>query len=404
MSPRSLRGALAALSLSLVAAAGCGGKDPAGGGGGGFQFPPTAVEVAPVREGQVSETFETVGTIEAREAVTIVSEIDGIVESLPFREGGRVHKGDLLASLDDDERAADLERAEAVREQRRASFERVERVVQQGAGAPQDLDDARAALRVADADVALMRARLDKTRIAAPFDGIAGRRTVSPGAFVRPGQAITELVAIDELDVLFSVPERYAGQLRRDAVVSVTSTAYPGYALKGRVDVIDPNVDAATRNVRVVARVSNPDRRFLPGMSAGIQVILSSRASALTVPSEAVFAEGQQFLAYVVQPDSTVARVPLRLGTRLASSVEVLEGLSPGDLVIRAGHQKLFPGAKVIAVNSQGDGAAAAGGGGAPSADDGSGAAGNAPGGQPGAAAAGDDPPSSPSAAAENGS
>jgi membrane fusion protein (multidrug efflux system) len=352
MSQHPARRALAALLLAT--AAGCGGgESPGGGGGGGFQFPPTAVEVAPVQRGSVSETFETVGTVEAREAVTIVSEIDGIVVALPFREGESVQSGAVIARLDDAEVAATLARAEAVRDQRQASYDRVARVVEQRAGAPQDLDDARAALQVAEADAALARARLAKTRITAPFSGIVGRRAISPGAFVRAGQAITELVQLDELDILFAVPERYAGQLRRDAAVDVTSTAYPGYVLTGRVDVIDPNVDATTRNVQVLARVSNPDRRFLPGMSAGVRAVLSSRDSALTIPSEAVFAEGEQFLAYVVQPDSTVTRATLKLGTRLSGSVEVLEGLSAGDVVIRAGHQKLFPGAKVIAVNSR---------------------------------------------------
>jgi len=176
---------------------------------------------------------------------------------------------------------------------------------------------------------------------------------VSPGAFVRAGEKIAEVAQITDLDVDFAVPERYLAHLRRGTEVDVSTTAFPGYELKGRIDVIDPVLDPATRSVHVIARLANPEARFRPGMSASVRAVLSSREHALTIPSEAVFAEGDQFLAYVVQSDGTVQRATLSLGTRLAGSVEVIDGLKEGDVVVRAGHQKLFPGAKVMAVNSR---------------------------------------------------
>jgi membrane fusion protein (multidrug efflux system) len=279
--------------------------------------------------------------------------VDGIVRDLPFREGDEIARGSLIARLEDSERTAELARAEAVMQQRRASWERVKRVVEQGAGAAQDLDDAESALQVAKADVDLAKARLAKTRITAPFDGIVGPRVPSPGAFLRAGSPIVELARVSEIEVSFSVPERYAAELKRDAEVSVSNPGWPGYVVTGRVYVVDPNVDPRTRAVRVIARLPNPDRRFLPGMSANVRAALAVRASAVTMPAEAVFAEGDQFLTYVVQPDSTVMPIPVKLGTRLAGAVEVLEGVQPGDRVVRAGHQKLYPGAKVIAVNSE---------------------------------------------------
>jgi membrane fusion protein (multidrug efflux system) len=272
---------------------------------------------------------------------------------LPFREGDPIDRGALIAQLDDAELAAELARTEALRDQTRASFDRVRTVVEQGAAAQQDLDDAAAALKVAEANVALQRARLAKTRIVAPFSGIIGPREVSPGAFVRTGQVITRLAMVKELDIVFSVPERHAGELRRGAEVTVSTAAYPGYRVTGKMDVIDPLLDSATRSVRVIARASNPDGRLRPGMSADIGVILAQRDQALTVPGEAVFAQGDQFLVYRVQDDGTVASVPVQLGARTPSAVEIGEGLAEGDVVVRAGHQKLFPGAKVMSINSQ---------------------------------------------------
>lgn len=345
----------AAIAAAAVLAAGCGGEGEAGGGGGGgFEFPPTAVETAVAETGSITSEFQTVGSIEARESVDIVSEIAGIVVRLPFREGDPIEKGALIAQLDDAELAAELARSEALRDQTRASFERVRSIVEQGAAAEQDLDDAAAALKVAEANVALARARLAKTRIAAPFSGVIGPREISPGAFLSAGEVITRLAKVKELDIVFSVPERYAGELRRGAEVVVSTAAFPGYRVTGVMDVIDPQLDPATRSVRVIARATNPEGRLRPGMSADIAVVLAHRERTLTVPAEAVFAQGDQFLVYRLQDDGTVAPAPVRLGARTPSAVEIVEGLAEGDVVVRAGHQKLFPGAKVMAIDSQG--------------------------------------------------
>lgn len=340
-----------ALILASALIEGCG--QGGGGGGGGFSPPPMPVETAPVVEGPVVDRFEAVGTIEAGEAITVVSEITGTVVSLPFDEGRRVRAGELIAQLDDEQLRAEVKRTEAIRDQRRITFDRVKSIVEQKAGAPQDLDDAAANLKVAEAELDLARARLAKTRIVAPWDGILGARQVSPGAFLRAGDPITTLDAIDEIKVTFSAPERYLGQLKKGARVTVSTTAFLGVELTGEIDVVDPVLDPTIRSARIIARVRNPEGRFRPGMSANVTAVLSKRDRALTIPNEAVFAEGDRTFVFVVKPDSTVTRQALTLGTRLPDVVEVVEGLEPDMRVVRAGHQKLFEGARVMPVMSQ---------------------------------------------------
>ena len=317
-------------------------------------MPPMPVEVAPVTVQKVEDKFEAVGTIEAVDAITVVSEIDGAVISLPFREGEAIERGGLIAKLDDSQLAAELSRAEALRAQSQSSYERVKAVVEAKAGAPQDLDDAAAALKVAEANLALARARFAKTRIVAPFDGIIGSRRVSIGTFLRAGQVITDLANIDKIRVNFSAPERFVSVLKPGAEVQVSTTAFPGYESKGEIVVVEPVLEAGTRSARVVAQVANPGRKFRPGMSANISAVLSERPKAITIPNEAIFGSGDQSFVFVVKSDSTVSRVPLKLGTRLASVVEVLDGLQPGMTVVCAGHQKLFEGARVMPVAVQG--------------------------------------------------
>ncbi len=331
------------LGTAMVILPGCGGKAK-----GGFAMPPMPVEVSKVVVQMVQDKFEAVGTIEAIEAITVVGEIDAAVKSLPFKEGSTIGRNGLIAQLDDAQLAAELARAQALRAQSKSSYDRVKQIVDQGAGAPQDLDDARAALKVAEANLDLARARLAKTRVVAPFEGIIGARKVSVGTFLRSGQAIAELANINEIRVNFSAPERFLSRLTPGATVSVSSPAFPAMSLKGKIAVVEPMIDPTTRSARVVAQVQNAGRRFRPGMSANVTAVLGERPNALTIPQEAVFGSGNQSQVFVVNPDSTVARVVVVLGTRSPQVVEVLEGLKPGMMVVRAGHQKLFDGGKVF--------------------------------------------------------
>jgi membrane fusion protein (multidrug efflux system) len=324
-------------------------------------MPPMPVQTAEVVAGTVENRYSVVGTLEADEAITVVAEISGRVVALPFREGQPIARGALIAQIDDTERKADVARAEAQVAQRRSSYDRIRVVVDQGAGTPQDLDDADAALKVATADLAMTRARLAKTRITAPFAGITGSRKVSVGAYLTDGTTITDLAQIDELRVTFTAPERTLSQLKQGSPVTITTTAYPDHVLQGTIDVIDPSLDPGTRAAHIVARVKNPDHLLRPGMSADVAVVLDSHAQALTVPTEAIFVQAGQPMVYLVQADSTVAPRPVRLGLRETAAVEVLEGLAPGDRVVRAGHQKLFPGAKVMPLPAEAAGAAPAG-------------------------------------------
>lgn len=340
---------------AVVTLGACSKKGPAGGGG--FKMPPLPVEVAAAAQAPVADRFEAVGTLEAGDAIIVVAEIDAVVNSLPFREGEAIAAGALIAQLDDIQLRAEVARAEALRDQTRVTFERVQEVVDQGAGAPQDLDDAAAGLKVAEANLEVARARLAKTRITAPWGGVVGARRVSPGAFLRAGQPITELARLNQMKVSFSAPERYLGVLSRGAPVSVTTPAFPGESLQGQIDVVEPVLDADLRSARILARIPNPGGKLRPGMSANIVAVLRERPQALTIPSEAVVVEGGQAFVFAVKPDSTVTRVAVTLGTRTAERVEVLDGVTRGAQVVRAGHQKIFEGAKVIPVQSAPDAA-----------------------------------------------
>ena len=337
---------------------------------GGFEPPPTPVELADVQTVTVTDKFEAVGTVEAGEAITVVSEVDAVVTALPFIEGQAIDSGELIAQMDDQQIRAAYQSAEATRDQTRSAYDRAKEMLSAGAVSKQALDDATANLKVAEAQCEQARVRLSKCQIRAPFSGVIGHRLVSPGAFLRSGFSlatpITTLTQISRLKVLFTAPERIYPRLTRGSEITVTTPAYPDDKLIGKIDVIDPIVDSITRSVRVIARVSNPDRKFRPGMSATVSAVLGERPNSLTIPDEAVFAEGNQAFVFVVQPDNSVIRTPIILGSRQAGTVEVVSGLTSGAKVVQAGHQKLFYGAKVMPAGAPPPGADGGGGAAAP--------------------------------------
>jgi len=282
------------------------------------------------------------------------------VVALPFEEGQAVRAGSLIARLDDHEFAAASARAAAQRDQARSNYERAKKLIAQSAIPQQALDDAGTALKVAEADANLARARFNKTRIVAPFTGIAGRRRISRGAYVSSGDVITDLARVDEMKVAFAAPERYLSLLRSGVPVDITTPAFPDAHFPGRISVVDPVIDPQTRTVQLLARIPNPSRRLRPGMSANVSVTFAERPGALVVPDEAVFAQGAQNFVFVVGDSNKVTLAPVTLGTRDSSQVEIVHGLSAGQKIVRAGHQKLFPGAKVMPVGGDAGGPAAA--------------------------------------------
>jgi len=323
------------------------------------------VEVAEVQASRVSDEFRALGSLEALQEAEVVAEVSARVLSLPFPEGRGVDSGAVLARLDDRELRAQRDRAAAALTLARSEARRVDDLFAREVVSPRERDESHAALEAAEAEAQLQQTRFERAVVRAPFSGVTGRRLVSAGGYVRVNDPIVRIARLDRLRVTFPVPERYAGTMRPGARATVGVTAWPNVDFPATVTVVEPSIDPESRTFTAVAEVRNLGGRLRPGMSADVQVRLSERAGALTVPDEAVLAEGDQTFVYRVGPDSVVARVPITLGARDAARVEVASGLEVGDRVVRAGHQKIFPGAKVMPVSQlPPDAAAPAGAGG----------------------------------------
>lgn len=303
------------------------------------------VETIELQPRAFARTVSAVGSLESPQSTTVSAEIAGRVELLDIPEGQSVEKGHLLVRIDDSETRAQLSVTRARYENAKERLERLRSLRNERVIAQQDLDDARAELRAAQGELEAARTRQDKTEIRAPFAGIVGLRQVSPGAYINVGAPIVRLTRLAPLDLIFSVPEKYATDVAEGQHVTGT-TAGCSPKFEGIITVVEPFVDRVTRTVSLQAQVPNKEGQLRPGMSVMVRLALEEVPDALLIPTEAVIQHGKSRAVYTVEEDGTPVRHEVRIGHFGRDMVQILEGLSAGDIVVTAGHQKLHPGAK----------------------------------------------------------
>jgi membrane fusion protein, multidrug efflux system len=304
------------------------------------------VEVVKPERRLVRDELVTFGSLRPDESVTIRPEIAGRVAQLHFREGQRTEAGALLVSLDDSIARAEFAQARANLNLAEKNFERTQMLFKRGASNAQALDEASAEQQASRASLALSQARLDKTRILAPYEGVLGLRQVSPGDYLSEGQDIVNLEVLDPLKVDFRIPQKAVSQIRLKQVIEISLDAHPGERFAGDVFAINPRLDEAGRSQAIRAHISNTEGRLSPGQFVRVSVILAERPNALVIPEEAIMPVGDKLLVNLVVEGKVELR-EVKLGKRLAGKVEVLEGLKGDETLISAGWQKVRAGASV---------------------------------------------------------
>ncbi|MCL7940715.1 efflux RND transporter periplasmic adaptor subunit [Halomonas sp. ATCH28] len=306
---------------------------------------PTAVIAARASMAAWSDPLEALGTLHADESVTLSATVTDTVRELNFRDGETVEAGQLLVRLADDEAQADLRAAQALRDERRNAVNRLAQLENRNLAPRADVEDARARLRQAEAQIQALEARLADYRIDAPFDGVVGFRNVSVGALVSPG---TELVTLDKLDIMkldFTLPELALGQVSPGLPLTAVSGAFPDVTFAGEVATIGARVDPVSRSVTVRAALDNPDHRLRPGMLMRVVVERAPRET-LVMPESALIPQGErQFVLVLDEADQyRVERRRVVIGARREGEVEVLEGLKAGELVVAHGTERVRDG------------------------------------------------------------
>src|SRR6267378_3325313 len=338
-----------AVLLLLAAPAACKKANSGAGGGpggaGGFAMP---VEVAAAIRDTVVDAIAATGQIEAVQSVDLRPEVDGRIVDILVREGQEVGAGTGLFKVDDAELKAQVARAEADRDVAQRNLERTKQLMAQNASSQADLERADAGYRSAQASYDLLKTRLDRTVVRAPFAGVVGRRLVSIGTFVNSQTPLISLQSVNPQHASFQVPERYAERLRRGQLVSFQVAALPGKNFSGEVIFVDPVVELPARTILIKARVPNPERQLQAGMFIEARLATDIRPNAVVVPEDAILPLQGSTYVWVVK-DGKADRREVTLGVRTAGWAEIRGGgIEAGDQVVVGGAERLFPGAPLM--------------------------------------------------------
>jgi membrane fusion protein, multidrug efflux system len=312
--------------------------------------PGMPVEAEPVKVQRLIQEIVAVGTLASDESVVLSSEISGRIARIHFSEGRPVQRGQLLFELDDSVHRAEVEQAHANLTLSQRNHERAEELYERRLVSTRERDEAAARLELDRASLQLAEAHLARTRIRAPFAGVAGLRQVSPGDYVNPGQALVSVEALSSLKVDFRLAEISLSRVSVGQTLNLLVDAYPGESFPGTVYAIDPRLAVETRSVGVRARVPNPEGRLRPGLFARVRLVIAERDNAILVPEQAIMPQGEQLFVYVIEDGKSALR-PVTIGLRQEGRAEIRTGLKPGDVVITAGGQKIGPGTPVMAIN-----------------------------------------------------
>ncbi|MGH8616504.1 MAG: efflux RND transporter periplasmic adaptor subunit [Burkholderiales bacterium] len=309
--------------------------------------PGMPVRAVPVKVGTVLNEVSAVGSLIANESVIIRPETAGRIKAIQFDEGQTVARGAKLVLLDTSEIDAQLAGSSSDVRLQQARADRAEELFKKNFISQQALDDAREAFRKATARKAEDEVRLAKMEIRAPFSGIVGLRLVSPGAYVKVGEDLARLDAIDVIKLDFRIPEVFLGQVKKDQTVAVRVDAFPGQPFKGQVYALDTALDEKTRTATLRARIANPGGKLRPGMFARVALNLGSRDKALLIPEQALVPKGDKnYVFRVVDGKAQLAAV--EIGSRNPGEVEIVKGLAAGDVVVTDGQMKLQDGVPVM--------------------------------------------------------
>ncbi len=314
------------------------------------------VETSPVMRNDLRETLTVVGSLEANESAQIRPEISGLVQGIYFEEGQAVKQGQMLMKIDDAELRAQYTQVEARFKLAELNVARSENLSETRTIPQSEFDRARSEFAAARAELEVLKLRIEKTSVKAPFDGVTGARLISPGDYVTSSSVLTTLNDLSRLKMSFQVPERYLSKVRAGTEFRISSRSLElQERILGEIYFVNPVIDRGTRSSEIKGYLKDAPAMLKPGMFANVEITLEVRRGVLTVPEGAILTvpSGTQVIAVRERDGEKVAEfVPVRIGLRTQglAEIEAEEGaLTEGHEVVAAGVGALvlYPGIKL---------------------------------------------------------
>ncbi|TNE73900.1 efflux RND transporter periplasmic adaptor subunit [bacterium] len=293
------------------------------------------VDVSVVSEEFLANEIRTTGTLLASEETALFSESSGKVTDIYFKEGQQVKKGTLLIKLNDKDLVAQLDRIKIEKEFADKTMERQKLLFEKGGISREQYDQAQNRVNILQAQVDETIAKIEKTEVRAPFDGIVGLRQISPGAYLTPSIQTASIQNLDVLNLEFSIPEKYFNVVKAGDTIQFT-VSNNELAYSAEIYAVEPQIDINTRTVVMRAHFNNKEAKLLPGLFAYIRYTIESINNAILVPSQSIVPELKGQKVYVIR-GGLVDEKPVETGMRTDQHVQVTKGLAAGDSVITTG-------------------------------------------------------------------
>ncbi len=294
-----------------------------------------SVDAVVLKPRTIANKVYTTGTLIASEEVDLLSEITGKVSKIFFQEGANVSRNQLLLKLNDDELQAQKKRTESQLRLAELREARQRQLLAEKAASQEEYDIALNELNTLKAQLEVLKAQLDRAEIRAPFSGKVGLRYVSEGSYVSPSTRITTLQSSTPIKLDFSIPEKYASQVRVNDKVLFRVQNSPK-VFEATVYAIEPRIDLNTRTLQLRAIYPNKNGELIAGSFADVELILQEIKDALMLPSEALVPELKGQKVFAIR-GGKVAEQPVEIGLRTDKEVQIVSGLNAGDTVLTTG-------------------------------------------------------------------
>jgi membrane fusion protein (multidrug efflux system) len=315
-----------------------------------FTPPPITIAAATAQTAVWPSELEAVGTIRAARGVELSAETSGEIIVISVQSGEIVKAGQPILTLNDSVEQADRNKQEANLKLSRLLFERDASLIKQKSIPQSQYDRSQADLDSAIAQLAQTDAQLDNKRIVAPFAGTTGIIKVKVGDYIESGTPITNLQDLSELEIDFSVPDRYYPNLRPGLKIAVHVAAFPEKVFNASLSAIDAKVDTSTRNLMLRAKLEE-NEGLLPGMFARMVIDLDQPTRVVTVPETAVSYSLHGNTVYVLSQrkgQTTAQPRVVKTGATRDGQIAITSGLLSSEWVVTVGQNKLYRDARVV--------------------------------------------------------
>jgi RND family efflux transporter MFP subunit len=308
---------------------------------------PTKVTVQEIKTGNQAETLRYSGTVEAENSVQLGFSVPGTVSSVLVNEGQLVKAGQLLASIDPTEYDNALLIANAGLEQAEDMYMRLNGLYQKGSLPAKDFIEIKSRVAQARANKNLAVKRVKDTKLYAPMSGIVTAKLVERGAMAAPGAAAFTIINISKVYARVSIPESEIGKISKGQNANVSISTI-GQKLVGKITIINPMADAATKSYSVKIQLANAQGKILPGMIADAEISTGKSIGAITVPTQAIVRDADDITyVFVTSGNNKAIRKRITASGLKGNEVVISEGLQSGDRVVISGQTKLKDGAAI---------------------------------------------------------